>query len=210
MGTVNIYETFQGIQGESTWAGTLCFFIRLAGCNLRCNYCDTTYAYKPGKDVEISELVREAAASTAAIIEITGGEPLIQAGFRELAIELRDKTGKPVLVETNGSCDISLVPEGVITIMDIKCPGSGQNEAMDLANLKRLRRRDEVKFVLSDRNDYDWAKQFVQSHSLVSVCNVLFSPVFGILQADNLGRWIIRDGLPVRLQMQLHKIIGAK
>jgi 7-carboxy-7-deazaguanine synthase len=210
MGTVNIYETFQGIQGESTWAGALCFFIRLAGCNLRCRYCDTTQAYEPGRDVEIAELVREAVTSTAAIIEITGGEPLIQAGFRELATELRDKTGKPVLVETNGSCDISLVPEGVITIMDIKCPGSGQNEAMNLANLKRLRRTDEVKFVLSDRNDYDWAKEFVLSHSLVSVCNVLFSPVYGVLPADSLGKWIIRDGLKVRLQMQLHKIIGVK
>ena len=211
MGTVNVYETFESIQGESTWAGLLCFFIRLSGCNLRCKYCDTTHAYELGRDVEIAGLIEEVEASRAAIIEITGGEPLLQPGFRELATELRDRTGKPILVETNGSRNISVVPEEVITIMDVKCPGSGQSGAMDLANIKRLRLKDEVKFVLSDRADYDWAKDFVRTHNLTSVCDaVLFSPVFGLLQADDLGKWIVKDGLPVRLQMQLHKIAGMK
>ncbi len=211
MATVNVCETFESIQGESTWAGLLCFFIRLSGCNLRCKYCDTTHAYTSGRDVEIAKLTEEVAASKAAIVEITGGEPLLQPGFRELAIQLRDSTGKPILVETNGSLDISVVPDEVITIMDVKCPGSGQSHAMNLANIKRLRSKDEVKFVLSDRADYDWAKDFVLTHDLTSICGaVLFSPVFGLLKADDLGKWIVKDGLPVRLQMQLHKIVGMK
>jgi 7-carboxy-7-deazaguanine synthase len=161
--------------------------------------------------VEIADLVKRAAASKAAIVEITGGEPLLQPGFLELATELRDRTGKPILVETNGSRDISIVPEEIITIMDMKCPGSGQSEAMDMANLKRLQSKDEVKFVLSDRADYDWAKEFVLAHNLASACRaVLFSPAFGVLKVDDLGRWIVKDGLSVRLQMQLHKIIGMK
>jgi 7-carboxy-7-deazaguanine synthase len=211
MATVNICETFVSIQGESTFAGLSCFFIRLAGCNLRCRYCDTPYAYGPGLDAPIPDLVAECRASKAAIVEITGGEPLLQPGFRELATALRDQVGKPVLVETNGSQDISAIPAGVMAIMDVKCPGSGAGEFMDLANIGRLRPQDEVKFVLTDRKDYEWARDFLRRNSLASRCQaVLFSPVFGVLTAKDLGQWIMDDGLPVRLQVQLHKILGVK
>ena len=211
MATVNICETFVSILGESTYAGLSCFFIRLTGCNLRCRYCDTTYAYEPGRDEAIVDLVKECRASSAAIVEITGGEPLLQTGFRELAADLRDQGGKPVLVETNGSMDISAIPAGVIAIMDVKCPGSRMREAMDLGNVGRLRPPDEVKFVLNDRADYDWAKDFMKRHSLASRCHaVLFSPVFGVLTARDVGQWIVEDGLPVRLQVQLHKVMGVR
>jgi len=209
--TVNVCETFVSIQGESTYAGLSCYFIRLAGCNLRCRYCDTTYAYVPGLDVPVPDLVAEFRASKAAIVEITGGEPLLQPGFRELAAALRDQGGKPVLVETNGSMDISAIPAGVIAIMDVKCPGSGVSEAMDPANIGRLRPQDEVKFVLSDRQDYEWAGDFVRRHNLPTRCHaVLFSPVFGKLPAKEVGQWILDDGLPVRVQVQLHKALGMK
>ena len=211
MKTVNVAETFVSIQGESTYAGLTCFFIRLAGCNLRCRYCDTAYAYAPGRDVPVDELVAQGAASSAAIVEVTGGEPLLQPGFAGLAAGLRDRSGKPVLVETNGSLDISVVPKGVIAIMDIKCPGSGESEAMDTANLGRLRPEDEVKFVLGDRPDYEWAREFVKRHALHRICHaVLFSPVFGALDPRELGRWMIEDGVPTRLQVQLHKVLGVK
>jgi len=211
MGTVNVCETFVSIQGESTYAGLNCYFIRLAGCNLRCRYCDATYAYNPGLDVPILDLVTECRGNKAAIVEITGGEPLLQSGFRELAAALRDQGGKPVLVETNGSRDISAIPTGVIAIMDVKCPASGASEAMDLANIGRLRPQDEVKFVLSDRADYEWARDFVRRHNLATRCHaVLFSPVFGKLPAKEVGQWIVDDGLPVRVQVQLHKVLGIK
>jgi 7-carboxy-7-deazaguanine synthase len=211
MATVNICETFVSIQGETTYAGLSCFFIRLAGCNLRCRYCDTTYAYNPGLDAPIQDLVEECRRNPTAIVEITGGEPLLQAGFRELAAALRDRGGRPVLVETNGSLDISAVPAGVIAIMDVKCPGSGVSEAMDPANIGRLRPQDEVKFVLSDRKDYEWARDFVKRHTLATRCHaVLFSPVFGKLPAKEVGQWILEDGSPVRVQVQLHKVLGMK
>ncbi len=208
---LEICETFTSIQGESTHAGLSCFFIRLAGCNLRCSYCDTTYAYEGGKPMQIDELIEIAVAGNAQIIEITGGEPLMQAGFRTLAEELRDRTARPVLVETNGSMDISVIPEGVIAVMDIKCPGSGVADAMDMTNIGRLRSQDEVKFVISDHDDYKWAAGLVRDEDLASKCNaVLFSPLFGELEGAELGRWIVEDGLPARLQAQLHKIMRIR
>jgi 7-carboxy-7-deazaguanine synthase len=214
MGTVRLFETFTSIQGESTYAGVPCFFIRLAGCNLRCFYCDTVEAQAQdvGKDTEIAAIVEEACESTAAIIEITGGEPLIQPGFAELASELHKKGKRPVLVETNGSVDISVVPEGVIAIMDIKCPGSGEMYSSDFTNFARLRPYDEVKFVISDRNDYDWARGMVQGYRLSEKkgSTVLFSPVLGKLEPAELGHWILNDGLKVRLHAQLHKLMAIK
>jgi len=209
--TVNICEIFVSIQGESSYAGLPCFFIRLSGCNLRCCYCDTKYAWKPGRDVAISDIVRKCGDCNAGIVEITGGEPLLQDGFPPLAKALRDRSGKKILVETNGSCDISLIPSGVVAVMDVKCPGSGGSEAFDPANIGRLRPYDEVKFVLSNRADYLWARDFVKRHRLHMRCNaVLFSPVSGKLNAGKLGEWIVKDGLPVRLQVQLHKMAGIK
>jgi 7-carboxy-7-deazaguanine synthase len=207
--SVWVTETFTSIQGESTWAGLSCFFVRLSGCNLRCSYCDSTHAYPRGRKTSIASLVRRFAASPAAIAEITGGEPLSQSGFAELATRMRDGGGgRPVLVETNGSRCISLVPEGVIAIMDVKCPGSGETAAMDLGNLKRLRPHDEVKFVVADRPDFEWACRVVRKHRVVARCHaVLFSPVEGRLSPATLAEWVLASGLPVRIQLQLHKTL---
>jgi len=159
----------------------------------------------------ISDIVRQCRTSGAAIAEVTGGEPLLQPGFPLLASILRDRCGMTVLVETNGSADISLVPDGVIAIMDIKTPGSGMSGAMDLRNIGRLRARDEVKFVLTGHVDYVWARDFVRKHKLDNKCAaVLFSPASDLLDPASLARWIERDRLHVRLQLQLHKLIGAR
>ena len=211
MALLSVCEVFTSVQGESSFAGLPCVFVRLSGCNLRCSYCDTPQAYEAGRDMTVAELVGVVEASAASMVEVTGGEPLLQDGFRDLVVALRDETGKTVLVETNGSCDISIVPEGIITVMDVKCPGSGQVESFDLENVDRLRREDEVKFVLTDRLDYGWAKEFVVRHELAAKCKaVLFSPVFGVLEPGLVADWIIADGLPVRLQLQLHKILGIR
>lgn len=206
-----VAETFLSIQGESTWAGLPCFFIRLSGCNLRCRYCDTTAAYEGGVAHPVGELVELARRSPAAIMEITGGEPLLQEGCRELALGLLEATGKPVLVETNGSVDITAIPEGAIAIMDVKCPGSGQSACMDFANLGRLRQKDEVKFVLADRHDFDWAVDIVRRHELARRCHaILFGAVHGELALSSLGQWIMECRLPVRLHPQLHKMAGLR
>jgi 7-carboxy-7-deazaguanine synthase len=210
--TVRVSEVFTSIQGESTWAGLPCFFVRLTGCNLRCVYCDTTHAYTGGRDTSVSRLVREFSKGNAALAEITGGEPLAQRGFRKLAEGLRDGGGgRPVLVETNGSLDISVIPDGVIAVMDIKCPGSGEASAMDLANLRRLRPDDEVKFVITDQKDFKWAVKLVKRHKLSERCHaVLFSPVAGVLAPGQLASWVMDSGLKVRVQVQLHKVISVR
>lgn len=209
---VFVTETFTSIQGESTWAGTPCFFIRLSGCNLRCRYCDSTHSYPQGRKRSVSSLARQFAASAAAMAEITGGEPLAQPGFRALAQALRDAgRGRPVLVETNGSKDISALPEGVIAVMDIKCPDSGEAAAMDFGNLRRLRPYDEVKFVISSRRDFIWARRMVVKYKLAGRCHaVLFSPVQDRLPASRLAEWVVGAGLPVRVQVQLHKVLGMQ
>lgn len=209
--TIEIIETFTSIQGESSYAGFPCFFIRLAGCNLRCGYCDTKFAYGPGKIVAVDGLVEECAAADTPISEVTGGEPLLHASFPALASLLRDRTRKPVLVETNGSLDISVVPEGIIAIVDVKCPASGMSGSMDMNNMRRLRPQDEVKFVVKDRKDYDWARGIMKEFNLISKCHVvLFSPVFGELDPSVLGQWMASDRLPARLQIQLHKAAGLR
>jgi 7-carboxy-7-deazaguanine synthase len=211
MATVTVFETFTSIQGESSFAGLPCYFIRLAGCNLRCRYCDTPQAYGGGKERFVAELVDAWRASPAAIVEITGGEPLLQAGFAELASALRDVSSRRVLVETNGSRDLGVIPDGVIAVMDVKCPGSGEAAAMDLANIRRLRPEDEVKFVILDRADYTWAREFVAEQKLAVRCGaILFSPVWGSLDPSPLAEWILADGLSVRLQMPLHKVLGVR
>jgi len=211
--TVEVCETFVSIQGESTYAGQSCFFVRLAGCNLSCSYCDTPQARTAGSGTAtaIAILVKDCVASSAAIAEITGGEPLLQPGFRPLAAALRKSTKKPVLVETNGSRDISCVPADVVAIMDLKTPGSGMSDEMDMANMGRLRPQDEVKFVLTDRADYDWACRLTREHGLNERCHaVLFSPAFGRLEPGELGGWILADKIPARLQLQIHKIVRMR
>ena len=201
---INIQETFISIQGESTFAGELCFFIRLAGCSLRCSYCDTKYAYGSGTQISIPELVEMALDAQATIVEITGGEPLEQINTPLLAQALLNE-GLLVLVETAGSEDIRILPEGVIRIMDIKTPGSGEEESLYLENLAALTETDEVKFVITNRKDYLWAKEFYIKTDFP--CQVLFSPSWGEESAKELAAWIIEDRLPVRLGLQLQKYI---
>ncbi len=209
MSTVSVCEIFTSIQGESTWAGWPCWFVRLAGCNLRCRYCDTRRAWGPGQDADVTDLAAACAVSPAPLAEITGGEPLAQSGFGALAAALAALPGKTILVETNGSLDIAVIPARVIAIVDLKCPGSGEAERMDERNLARLRPHDEVKCVIGDRADYEWAAERVRRHGLVARCRaVSFGAVSGVLDPAELGRWILADGLPVRLQVQLHKLIG--
>lgn len=211
MAVVKVYETFCSVQGESSFAGQVCFFIRLAGCNLRCGYCDSADAYEGGEERDLDDLFRESVLAEGRLVEITGGEPLLQESFPELAELLCQKSRKTVLVETNGSCDISLIPEKAIAIVDVKCPSSGESGSFDHKNISRLRPRDEVKFVLGDRTDYDWAVDFIRKNEIGRRCSeVLFSPVHGVLDPGELANWMIRDGLDVRLQLQLHKLLGVK
>lgn len=201
---INIQETFTSIQGESTFAGELCFFIRLAGCSLRCNYCDTKYAYGNGTQMDIAEIVEMALDANATIVEITGGEPLEQANTPLLAQALLD-AGLLVLIETAGSEDIRVIPEGVIRIMDIKTPGSGEGGSFYEQNLTALKESDEVKLVITNRKDYEWAKELYMAFDFP--CPVIFSPSWEEEAPRELAKWIVEDRLPVRMGMQLHKII---
>lgn len=206
---MKVSETFASIQGESTYAGMPCFFIRLAGCNLRCSYCDAAQALEGGVERDIPSLAEAFRRSGLSLAEITGGEPLLQAETPALARALLEAGAKPVLVETNGSLDIGVLPEGTVAVVDVKCPGSGAGDSFKPINLERLRPRDEVKFVLSDRTDFDWAAAFVRRHDLSVRCGaVLFSPVAGRLAPRELAEWLMEARLPVRLQLQLHKALG--
>ena len=179
----------------------------MAGCNLRCRYCDTAYAWEGGEERDTADIVAEARRASVHVVEITGGEPLLQEGFVALAEGLRDGVGCPVIVETNGSRDIRVVPDRVAAIVDMKCPGSGMHGKMDLENLRRLRPQDELKFVLADRRDYDYAREILREYRVDGVRTVLFSPVHGALEPARLAAWILEDGLPVRLQLPLHKLL---
>lgn len=209
---LQVSETFVSIQGESTFAGWPCFFIRLTGCNLRCSYCDTPGAFVGGASKSIPQLADEFRASGLTHVEVTGGEPLIQSGTPELLDALQAvRPDAVVLVETNGSQDISMVPSGIIAVMDIKCPASGADVAMNWQNLERLRPQDEVKFVISDRADFDWAARIVGAHQLASKCRaVLFSPVLGRVEPAVLAEWLVASRIPARLNLQLHKLMGMR
>ncbi len=202
---VKVSEIFHSIQGESSWSGQPCIFIRLTGCNLRCAYCDTTYAYEQGRFMEISEILERVRRLRCGLVEVTGGEPLIQAETPSLIGRLLD-AGHTVLLETNGSIDIGVVDPRCIRIVDIKCPSSGMAGQNDLRNLKKLRVRDELKFVIGSREDYEFARDLLSTFPAAR-CKINFSPVFGSLSPRSLAEWILEDRLPVRLNLQLHKII---
>jgi 7-carboxy-7-deazaguanine synthase len=205
--TVN--EIFHSIQGESTHAGRPCVFVRLTACDLRCRWCDTPYAFHEGRKMSVDEVVADVEARGCPTVEVTGGEPLLQADVYPLMQRLLD-SGKTVLIETGGHRSIEKVPEGVIRIVDIKCPGSGEAEKNDWENLGRLNKRDEAKFVIADRGDYEYARDIVQREQLPSRVNaVLFSPVHGELEAKQLSEWVIADRLDVRVQLQMHKYIWS-
>lgn len=215
---LQINEIFYSIQGESTWSGLRCVFIRLKGCHLRCCYCDTEYAFHEGVSKTIQEVIDETLQHNCDLIEITGGEPLLQKQVHNLTRQLCD-LGKTVLIETSGACDISLCDERAIRIMDLKTPGSGEIEKNLWPNMDALKLEDEIKFVLCDRKDYEWAKQIITQYDLShKVHAILFSAVNSMpttkeiagcntLELEDLAQWIIQDNLPVRLQTQLHKQI---
>ena len=202
---LEVSEIFHSIQGESTWSGQPCVFIRLTGCNLRCAYCDTSYAYEQGRFMEIPEIVERVRRLRCNLVEVTGGEPLIQAETPSLIGGLLD-AGHTVLLETNGSIDIGVVDPRCIRIMDIKCPSSGMAGQNDLRNLKKLGVQDELKFVIGSREDYEFARDLLSTLPAAR-SKINFSPVFGSLDPRSLAEWILEDHLPVRLNLQLHKII---
>ncbi len=202
-----VSEIFYSIQGESSFAGYPCLFIRLAGCNLRCTYCDARYTYEEeGERKTLDELLTAAEEYPQALVEITGGEPLLQERVYPLMDRLL-KEGRTVLLETNGSVSLERVPAGVVKIMDLKCPDSGMEEKMDWHNLNHLTPEDEIKFVLSSRRDYEWAGQKIKEHALAQTAKLIFSPVVTRLAPADLAGWVLADGLPVRLQLQLHTIL---
>ncbi|MGB5155981.1 radical SAM protein [Desulfobacterium sp. N47] len=205
--TLLINEIFYSIQGESLYSGLPCAFIRLAGCNLRCAYCDTKYAYNEGSEIETDHLVKKISEFGCPLVEITGGEPLIQEETPVLIEKLLDNKFS-VLLETNGSLDISYIDKRCIKIIDIKCPTSGESEKNNLANINRLNQKDQIKFVIGNRVDYEFAKDIVkQIPKTFFRENILFSPIYNKLELSELARWMLKDKLTVRFHLQLHKII---
>jgi 7-carboxy-7-deazaguanine synthase len=204
---LTIYEIYASVQGESTYIGRPCVFVRLAACNLRCVWCDTPYAFTGGTKMTLDEIVAEVARHQCPLVEITGGEPLLQSGVHDLMARLVAE-GYEVLLETGGHMPIDDVPDEVVTILDVKCPASGEAGAMHWPNLDSLSARDEVKFVIQDRADYDYARDVVRRFHLAGrVGAVLFSPVHGVQDPAELARWILDDHVPARLQIQAHKYI---
>ncbi len=202
---LRINEIFHSIQGESTHSGRTCVFVRLTGCNLRCGWCDSEYAFHEGRSMTIPEVVEAVEGYPCRLVEITGGEPLLQPAVIPLMARLIDLDYE-VLLETGGSLAIDRVPAGVQRIIDIKCPGSGEVGRNRWENLSVLRTGDELKFVLADRHDYDWAHQEIRERRLAD-WPLLFSPVHGRLDAAELARWMIEDDSPARIQLQLHKLL---
>lgn len=201
-----VSEIFESIQGESSFAGLPCAFIRLAGCNLHCRYCDTRYALEGGEEMSVEQTLDKALPYTWRLVEITGGEPLIQEETPKLAAALLER-GRQVLVETNGSLDISRLPAGVVRIMDIKCPSSGESNRVLWENIWKLTPDDEVKFVIANRLDYEWARGIIRERFDVTETKILLSAVFGELPPRALVEWMLQDGLNVRFQPQIHKFI---
>jgi 7-carboxy-7-deazaguanine synthase len=205
--TLTINEVYHSIQGESTWAGEPCVFVRLTFCDLRCTYCDTEYAFYEGKKQTLDEIVTAVAAFQCPLVEITGGEPLLQKNVLSLMTMLAD-AGHTVLLETSGAHDISAVDARVHRIMDLKTPGSGESGRNLLSNIDHLTQRDEVKFVIGSREDYEWSREQVERFRLPQRCRaVLFSPIFGRIDPREIVEWILADRLPVRFQLQMHKFI---
>ncbi|MBU0473568.1 MAG: radical SAM protein [Bacteroidetes bacterium] len=203
---LKINEIFYSIQGESTYAGERCVFVRLTGCNLRCTYCDTEYAFYDGEDLEIDSIIEKIESYNCNLVEITGGEPLLQSDVYPLMTKLCDD-GFVVLLETSGSLSIENVDKRVIIILDFKTPSSKMDKKNDFRNVDFLKTKDEVKFVLGSREDYDWAKGIIVKYKLNEKVTILFSSVFGKIEHVELVNWILEDNLNVRYQLQMHKYI---
>src|SRR5687768_9480718 len=204
---LTINEIFYSIQGESTYAGRPCVFVRLTACDLRCAWCDTAYAFHEGHKQSLDAVLAEVDRLACPLVEVTGGEPLLQEVVYPLMQSLVDR-GSTVLLETGGHRSTARVPEAVVTILDVKCPGSGESHRNDWTNLDRLRPHDEVKFVIKDREDYEYARDVIARHNLgARATAVHLSPVHGVLDSRLLSEWVLADRLPVRVQLQLHKYI---
>jgi 7-carboxy-7-deazaguanine synthase len=207
--TLTINEIYHSIQGESTWVGQPCVFVRLTFCNLRCNYCDTEYAFYEGKKQTLNEIVDTVAGFRCPLVEITGGEPLLQKNVLPL-MSMLSNAGYTVLLETSGAHDISKVDPRVRRIMDLKTPGSGEVAKNLWSNIDHLTPRDEVKFVMGSREDYEWSRYTVERYDLPARCHaVLFSPIFGRIDPREIVEWILADKLNVRFQLQMHKFIWS-
>jgi len=208
---VQVTEIFRSIQGESTFAGLPCVFVRLTGCNLRCTWCDTAYAFHGGEKLSIDEVLEKVRAAGVRLVEVTGGEPLLQKEVHPLMERLLAE-GYQVLLETSGERSIAEVPPAVVKIVDVKCPDSGEPDTFDLTNLEHLAPHDQVKFVIASRRDYEFARDFTRVHDLSHrVAAVIFSPVWGQVDLRAMADWILTDGLDVRFGYQLHKLIwGAE
>jgi 7-carboxy-7-deazaguanine synthase len=204
---LTINEIYLSVQGESTWAGLPCVFVRLTFCDLRCSYCDTEYAFYEGKKQSLGEIVAAVLQYDCPLVEITGGEPLLQKNVLPLMTMLAD-ADRSILLETSGAHDISAVDARVHRIMDLKTPGSGEVERNLFSNIEHLTERDEVKFVIGSREDYEWSRAQLQEHRLAERCHaILFSPIFGRIDPRQIVEWILADKLPVRFQLQMHKFI---
>jgi len=203
---LKITEIFFSLQGEALTVGIPTTFVRLTGCPLRCQYCDTAYAFTGGEWMGLDDIFERVAANKTRYVTVTGGEPLAQKPCIELLTMLCD-AGYTVSLETSGAIDVSAVDSRVVKVMDIKTPGSGEEKRNCLENISHISARDQVKFVICDEQDYEWSRELLQRHNLNERCEVLFSPSYEQLTATDLAEWILRDGLPVRMQMQLHKLL---
>lgn len=203
---MKVCEIFTSIQGESSQAGLVSTFIRFTGCNLRCLYCDTKYAYEGGMELSEDEIMNEVSLVGVRLVTITGGEPLLQEGVEGL-IERLISEGHDVLIETNGSLSVKDLDKRAKIVMDIKTPKSGMWDEMDMSNVEYLKPEDEIKFVVVDRTDYDWAKKLIERYGLIARFRVLLSPAFGGLEPKTLAEWILKDRLDVRFNLQIHKYI---
>jgi 7-carboxy-7-deazaguanine synthase len=207
--TLTVNEIYHSVQGESTWAGRPCVFVRLTFCDLRCTYCDTEYAFYEGQKRTLDEIVQQVVSFQCSLVEITGGEPLLQKNVLPLMTMLCD-AGQTVLLETSGAHDISPVDTRVHRIMDLKTPGSGEVEKNLWSNTEHLTLRDEVKFVIGSREDYEWSREKLSRFDLSHRCHaVLFSPIFGRIDPREIVEWILADRLDVRFQLQMHKFIWS-
>ena len=206
--SLKINEIYYSVQGESTHSGCPCIFIRLTYCNLRCSYCDTEYAFYDGKDMEITYIMSEIKRWDCNLVEVTGGEPLFQDECIDLLNELVNSNYE-VMLETGGSLSISDVPKKVVKIVDFKCPSSGMVKKNLWSIVDDLQAHDEVKFVIGNREDFDWAKDRITEYSLDKICTLLFSPTFGAIDPQQIIEWILAENLPVRMQLQMHKMIWS-
>ncbi len=203
---MKLYEIYTSIQGETQYAGLPCTLVRFAACDLRCSYCDTEYAFTGGQEVTVDSIVSDVEARGVPLVLLTGGEPLLQRELPELCAALMGR-GFEVMIETGGHRDVSVLPSGVVVILDVKTPGSGESEKMHWANLERLGPRDAVKFVVTSEADYVWSRELIREKRLDARCQVLLSPSFGRVDAKELVAWMLRDKLPARLNLQIHKYV---